>query len=409
MITLFRRAILVLAVVLAAGAIAYAWNPALVLAASFRAAWWIGTAGGEGGECTGHWSPPIDARMPYLVPFYPETRASYRVIGLAAADDAGRPYTYRLDGIGRAARYHSVHLYDGGSGDFIAGRSDETLGVGAGEPFTLRIGAAQTGIDLAAPPGVTALALVERIYLGEGSEAAPRLSAFDADGAPAGDCPSVLPIPASLRDPARTAERQRSFARIAGRESDLIGAGDAAPIRFYALHAGSVPFFANPDVVYGFATLDPGDGRVALVSVPLPPLRTAGSQMTGFRYLSACLGGERETSTSACLSDTEMPAGGVAKLVIGGDDEALRATAAARGAAFLDTGWFTGRRVLIVRQLDTRDPPGGGDPAAYAVAPDFTAAAPLDALDLSAHLGAAAPRGAYCASAAFLSGGCVFP
>ncbi|MFZ1682131.1 MAG: hypothetical protein WAT70_14015, partial [Rhizobiaceae bacterium] len=147
--SLFRPALLGLAALLSCAAFAYAWNPALVLAASFRAAWWMGAASGEGGECTGHWSPPIDARMPYLVPFYPETRASYRVIGLAAADAAGRPYSFRFEGTGRMARYHSVHLYDGGSGDFIAGRSDEALGVAPGERFSLRIGAAQAGVDLA--------------------------------------------------------------------------------------------------------------------------------------------------------------------------------------------------------------------------------------------------------------------
>ncbi|MBK8458754.1 MAG: hypothetical protein IPL47_17855 [Phyllobacteriaceae bacterium] len=352
--------------------LAYAWNPGLVLVALFQArSWMAAPAGLDPADCTGDWSVPIDAATPYLAPFFPETRASYRVLTLPAKD-GDRPLAFRIDGVAAPARYWSLHAYDAASGVVVAALADIDIGAAEGAKFSVYArpaGPGGVGPTLAFPPDIERIALVWRIYAGQGSP--PRVTALDAaTGAPA-PCRPVFALPASVRDPTQAAARDAVFAAMLAEQRARIAAGEAAPIRFRARRAENTPLFANRHVVYAFAPLDPALGESAEITFRPPPLKP-GADGRGVRYWSVCLGGVRETSTSACITDSDVAIDpdGLARFVVGPGNGAPQS-----GVNRLGWGWFSGPRVLIVRQLDTATPFGGGFASSFAAVPEGVAAA----------------------------------
>lgn len=349
---------------------AYAWNPALMLVALFQARSWLAASpDADPAVCTGEWSVPVDAATPYLAPFFPETKASYRVLTLATKD-AGRPLAFHIDGIAPEARYWSLHAYDPASGAIVAASSDVEIGAVAGAAYRVDLGAGTGDAPaLAFPAGLDSVSLVFRIYAGQGTP--PAVKALDAaTGAPA-RCRARFALPDTLRDPAQAAVRNAVFADMLAGQRAAIAAGDATPIRFRVRRAESTGLFANRHVVYAFAPLDPGLGETAEIALRPPPMATRGTA-PGVRYWSVCLSGARETSTSACLHDADIAvdADGLARFVIGPGNAAPRA-----GANRFGWGWFAGTRLLIVRQLDTATPFGGGFAGSFAAVPDGEAMA----------------------------------
>jgi len=376
-----RTGLLGLAAAMALAGLGFAWNPALVLVAGFEAAhWFTSRAGASMADCSGRWSPPIDASLPYLVPFFPETGATYRLLTVDT-EIGDRKLGFTVAGIMPQARYASLHAYEAGSGRIVAALADHEIAQ-PGAPFSLSVGAPGTqGAALALPAGLDRLTLVWRQY--GAAEPPPAVTASFADGKDGEpSCPWRLGLPDVLSDATSLAERRAALDAIAAGQAARVAAGDPAPIRFFVLRGVATPFYASRHVIYAFAPLDPALGAAA--EITLPALRLRDGAGPGLRYWSVCLSGERSTATAACLGgeDFAIAADGTVHVTIGD------------GGA-LPWGWFSGRRLLIIRQLDTAEPFAGGDPASFALVPDFDPARPIDGQSAEKVLGALAPVGRY--------------
>lgn len=384
--------------------ILYFWNPAVLLAALFLARSVVNAHDSSGpGDCDGQWSVPVDADMPYLVPFFPETRASYWLLSVDAGPD-GKVPALRVQGIAPEARYYSLHAYDAAAGVPVGALSDRGIGVGAGKPFVITVNPSgelhSDAVILAVSPGLKRLGLVWRVYMGTGPQTPPQVTALDsATGVPLGACPTRMALPDSLGDGQEAAARRAAFDAIVADQKARSAAYDPKPVRFLVRHAATTPYFANRHVVYAFAPLDPELGKTVEIAFRPPPMQSPNSATIGVRYWSVCMGGERETSTSACLNDNQIALGpdGAARFVIGPGNGAPAGELAdaGRGINRLGWGWFTGRRVLIVRQLDDTMPFAGGFPDSFDAVPDFDASRPIEGQAADAFIGDFAPRGRY--------------
>ncbi len=342
----FKFTAATLAILLLVLAAAWAWNPALVLVAGFEIAGRLHRHAGDGnGDCTGQWSARIDAATPYLSPFFPETHAGYHVILLETAPQ-GRPAAWRLEGTVPQARHASIQLYDARSGVLLAAAGNRELGE-PGQPFRVDIGfdpltgASNTSTArLQIPPRIDSIALVWRTYLSL-DRIAPTLRQIDAvSGQPMSDCRAAFIIPEPLTDSAEATARKAVFDAELAAQQARIAQGDPQPIRFAVRHAATLPWLANAEVVYAWAPLRRALGETAQIRVRPPAVTPA--RNAPLAYWSICLSGYRETSTAACLNGETLVADkdGMVTVTIGGD-----------GANALPWGWFTGDRVLIVRQL----------------------------------------------------------
>lgn len=357
---MLRIAAMVAAFLVAGPAGIYLWNPAVALVAGFQvAALASGHSGSGPGDCTGRWSPPVDARIPYLAPLFPETAASYRVMFLPAGGE------YAVEARPVQARHASLQVYDADSGAILESHDAVT------SPLALALRPER------------AVALVWRIYLGAEEAALPNVRLTSADGRP---CKSGFALPSALLDPARAQARRAALERVAQHQRALAAAGDPSPVRFFARRPANEPFLANAQAIYAFALLDPALGDAAHFAFR-PPAAGDG----GVRYWSVCLSGLRETSTSQCMHD--------AQIAVGADGLAHFAVGDARIDGPVNRfgwGWFTGRRVVIVRQLFG---PGSRDfPGSFEALPEFDAAGDLDALSAHATLGDRGPSGRYCSA-----------
>ncbi len=401
---LLRSMALLLLLPVALAAI-YIWNPAVVLVAGFETASFLGRHGDNSNDCTGQWSPGLDADNPYLIPFFPEAGARYHVMVLDAARD-GRPVELRISGNLPRARYASFHAYDAETGAILGAIADTQFAPNGGNfAFSIRQDEA-TASGLTVPKGASRIGLVWRLYLPASAiTELPQVRLHDAQtGEPVSVCRHHMTVPQTVSDPDATAQREAAIARILALSREMQAAGDAWPVRFYARHPRSAPYFANQHVVYAFGLLERKLGENVLVTFRLP------MAAKGLRYWSVCLSGLRETSTSRCLADADVKVGldGQFKLLIGPQDKASRARAAALGYNHFGWGWFTGARVLIVRQL-FHD--GGADfEGSFARIPDFNgqAANPLRGQFADANIGASAPVARYCSTDQLLGpGGCM--
>ncbi|MCB1451733.1 MAG: hypothetical protein KDJ67_16740 [Nitratireductor sp.] len=378
-----------LAILVALPLAAWVWNPAMMLVVGFELASLTQRNGGPPGDCSGQWSLSIDASRPWLVPFYPETNATYRLMVLDAnAGDDSLDFT--LSGTLPRARYSSLHVYDADTAEILLARTGEELAEGTSSDWQLTLQQATKGTDARAialiRPGARRLAFVWRSYLPQGEETLPRITAINSStGAALENCRNRFTLPQTVTD--REAQRQRDtvLANMANQQRDMQSSGVGFPIRFYVRHAASTPFFANQHITYAFAPLLRDEGP-ALIRFRPPP---------GLRYWSACIGGLRETSTSACLADTEVSIGeeGMAYFLVGPKTDALEQLAANNGWNFLRSDWFMGNRIFILRELITQTPPPGA--RLFANLPDFDNAKPLDVQFADGLLGEFAPVGRY--------------
>jgi hypothetical protein len=407
---LLRRILLGAAAMLAVFAVLlvglWLWNPALVLVAGFETAGHFVRHGGAGSnDCSGQWSPGIDADNPYIIPFFPESGARYHLMALDAARD-GRPVELRVSGRMPNARHASLHVYDAHSARILGALADAELAL-PGEDFSFAIrqqAEASAGL-LAIAPGSETLALAWRVYLPEGATELPQIRLHDAaTGAPLAPCRSRFVLPDAIADRAENNRRNAVTDSISALQARMVAEGDATPIRFYAKHPETTPFYANRQVVYAFAPLDRRLGDAALVEFAVPPPENAG----GPRYWSVCLSGLAETGTNACIADRDVRVGadGIARFIIGATREELDATLHLGDHNGLAWGWFRNPRVLIIRQLYGED--GSGDFAgSFRRIPDL-AAMPADGLQsrfADRHIGDFAPRGRYCRRTELAPGG----
>jgi hypothetical protein len=175
---------MLLALALLAGI--YAWNPALVLVAGFEAASMMTRHSGAGGnDCSGPWSPGLDADNPYLISYFPEAGARYHVMTLDAERD-GQPVELRFSGTLPRARYASIHVYDAETGLILGAYDGEEFATTDGSySFSIRQDEAAGG-GFAIARGAARLGLVWRLYLPEaGNFALPKVTLHDAgSGAP---------------------------------------------------------------------------------------------------------------------------------------------------------------------------------------------------------------------------------
>jgi hypothetical protein len=361
-------------------------------------------AGAGGNDCTGQWSPGIDADNPYIIPFFPESGARYHLMALDAARD-GLPVELRVSGRMPLTRHASLHVYDAKSARILGALADAELAAPGGE-FSVAIRQQPQGAAgvLAVPPGSEVLALAWRVYLPEGETELPQIRLHDAaTGAPLSDCRSRFVLPDAIADREEAKRRKAVTDAISALQAKMLAEGDATPIRFYAKHPETTPFYANRQVVYAFAPLDRRLGDVARVEFRVPPPQAEG----GPRYWSVCLSGLAETSTSACLADRDVRVGqdGIARFIIGATREELDATLHLEGYNGLAWGWFANPRILIVRQLHEA---GGADfPGSFRRIPDLTGmpAEGLPSRFADRHIGDFAPRGRYCRRTELAPGG----
>lgn len=382
------------------------WNPALVLVAGFEAAGHFVRHGGAGSnDCSGQWSPGIDADNPYIIPFFPESGARYHLMALDATHD-GRPVELRVSGRIPTARHASLHVYDAHSARILGALADAELGSpGADFEFAIRQQTEAGPGVLAIAPGSEAMALAWRVYLPEGVAELPQIRLHDAEtGAPLAPCVSRFVLPDAIADRKESKRRNAVTDAISALQATMVAEGDALPIRFYAKHPETTPFYANNRVVYAFAPLDRRLGDAAIVEFKVPPPETAG----GPRYWSICLSGLAETGTSACIADRDARVGadGIARIIIGATREELDATLHLGEFNGLAWGWFRNPRVLIIRQLYGEE--GSGDFAgSFRSIPDL-AGMPADGLQTrfaDRHIGDFAPRGRYCRRTELAPGG----
>ena len=384
----------VLAALIILPLLAWVWNPALVLVAGFEFANMLHRQAGVPGNCSGQWSLSINASRPWLFPFYPETNATYHLMVLDALAEAD-PVNFTLSGTLPKARYTSLHVYDADTAEILLARTGEELTGGAGSNWQITIrqsrgqsGDETTGTDFAAiRPGARRLAFVWRSYLPEGAEPLPGVWAVNSrTGAPIAGCRNRFTLPQTVTDAAATHQRNAVLAQILDQQADLANSGAADPIRFFIRHAASTPFFANKHITYAFAPLK-GSALPAIIR-----FRPA----QGLRYWSACIGGIRETSTSACVGDVEIRADGEGRVtfLVGPDKPDLRELANRNGWNFLRSDWFIGNRIFILRELVTGEVPPGAP--LFANQPDFDNAKLLTEQFADTALGEHAPVGRYC-------------
>jgi hypothetical protein len=402
LLLVFSGAIAALAVLLAA---LWLWNPALVLVAGFEAAGHFNRNGGTGGnDCSGQWSPGIDADNPYIIPFFPESGARYHLMALDATRD-GRPVELRVSGRMPQARHASLHVYDAKSARILGALADAEL-ARPGEEFSFAIRQQAEGAVgvLTVPPGSEVLALAWRVYLPEGAAELPHIRLHDAaSGVPISPCRNRFLLPDAIADSAETQRRNAVTDAISALQAKMVAEGDATPIRFYAKHPETTPFYANRQVVYAFAPLDRRLGDAALVEFRVPPTQAVG----GPSYWSVCLSGLAETGTSACIAVRDVRVGpdSVARFIIGATRAELDATLHLEEYNGLAWGWFRNPRVLIIRQL--HDAGAADFPGSFRRIPDL-AGMPADGLQsrfADRHIGDFAPRGRYCRRTELAPGG----
>jgi hypothetical protein len=173
-------------------------------------------------------------------------------------------------------------------------------------------------------------------------------------------------------------------------------------VRFFVRHPQSAPYFANRHVVYAFGLIERSLGENALAVFRAP---VATPQL---RFWSVCLSGMRETSTSRCLADHQAKVGedGFVRGLIGPQDTASRKRAQDLGYNHFGWGWFTGARVLIVRQLFRSS--GADFEGSFARVADFDGEKPLESQFADSHIGAFAPLVRHCSrEELFGPGGCM--
>ncbi len=402
-----RRLFALLALLIIAPVGVYLWHPALVLVAGFELAGMLTRHAGAGGnDCTGQWSPGIDADNPYFIPFFPEAGARYHAMVIDAQHD-GSPVSFRVSGQLPKARYASFHVYDADTGHILGALADHEFAPEGGD-FAFQIRQDERDpAGLSVKPGARRLGLVWRLYFPQAQATPlPVVTLHDAaSGAVLPGCKHRFTLPQTVTDDATSKRRDAAIGRIVALAAEMHSAGAPWPVRFFARHPQSAPFFANRHVVYAFGLLDRSFGDYAHVTFRPP------KAAPGLQYWSVCLSGLRETSTSNCLADFAVKTGpdGWVHILIGAQDAASRARAVALGYNHFGWGWFTGARVVVVRQL-YRD--GGADfDGSFVRLPDFdnSPQADLPTLFADGRICGFAPVGRYCSRADLFGPGACLP
>ncbi len=330
------------------------------------------------------WGAVYDGSDP-SVPFLPDAHARYWRYAFE------RPPTgtaLLLDGALSDVRYQAVDVYDDDTRTSLGAVRDTALNgmlrLWVADPEDL---ANLDGPGLPLPAGATALFL--RMYDPEGRVAAPalpRVSVVDlATGAFAAPPARVEPaeIPQSLIDSVMARHE------IAQREDR---------VDFYRIEGAGLYAAADNDYLVAQITRAP-DEVVALRFQP-PTHATAPESSAEVRYwsLTQC---DRQSYCHHTLADLEVSlSDGMAEVVIGDDDPALRAAAGDR--TFVPWSTPGDEMVLVYRNLATVD----GVAHAIDSVPVFDSASAVEGQEATATLGSRAPGGTRCARTAFIDGTC---
>jgi len=397
----------------------------------------------QSNSCSGLWSLPIDATIPYLFPLYPELTATYWAFKYPMSQQ-GQPVSIKLTGQFPDARYMSLHVYDADTGYAKDSIVDYQIKSAAGSfnPFT----AAESGSSLAnkdyevwihpqgsptadaanrlqLPPEVINAALALRIYRPDddldvlGGTALPQISAFNADtGEPIVPCDYVNVLPSALTDKQRSVNRAAIFWLMnqdqSEREQVSAQQQSKGTISFLVRQPEHTDLLPNLQMAYAFAPLYRNLGEIALVTMKAPTF--SNSNLTGkhnfeseVRYWSMCMGGIQETNTHACLNDEQFKVDeqGMIGVVIGPDSAAVKKAAQDQGYAYMSWGWYLSDRLLIVRHLKNVKHFAGG----IQKVPDFSyvdSSSVYKAFYSENHIGAYAPLGRYCSEVDLLAGEC---
>jgi hypothetical protein len=340
-----------------------------VLALSWVAQWKMNYPDLEGSnDCSGAWSPSIDASDPYMLPAYPDTYAAYWALIMSHDQEISpEPIAYELKGRFPYARYMTFHVYDGATGDYFAALKDLDIEPDAGSvnPFQANIDrtAANRNYTLwivpegASLPQINGLKNVIRVP--KQFTESPTVMAIDRpdNGQPpsAGvPLPKVKVFHAQTGEPVLRCNPLRLKSIIPSKKSGIKKAqtwdkmktiGDGQAVRLY--HSTGGGLYPNKHLSYLTTGLDTQFGNVVMVKFKAP---TTPNTQTGFgihthtedmRFWSMCLGGMYATNTSACLVDDQAIIGddGLVTLAIGPDDKNLRKLAQQHKINYMDWGY----------------------------------------------------------------------
>ncbi len=375
----------------------------------------------DNNDCSNTWSPAVNGKVPYMLPFYPEVEAAYWLLPMSTDKEAfEKPVAYRLQGRFPFARYMSYHNYDATTGDFVNWLKDVDIqaDVGSVNPYQSGVDRTQDNRDytlwlvpeganlpqladaknvMTIPKTVTFAPAVLRVYRPDekqgmdGGVALPRVHVFDAQtGVAVNQCaPLRLVAPKSLVEGGDT----RRFDRRLTIDPS---------IRHY--RSNGAGFYPNKHNAYLVTELDRSLGELAIMKWKAPTSPKTKSGLGSFnhaqevRYWSYCLGGEQASNTSACLVDDEalIDEQGYVSLVLGPDDELLKAKAKLAGINYMPWGLHH-RPSTILRHME------GERPFAQNIqhVPELNTALPIKAQAGEQFIGDYSPTGYYCSMSEF--------
>jgi hypothetical protein len=394
-------------------------------------------------SCSGLWSLPIDASIPYLFPLYPELVATYWGFKYPM-NQQGQPVAIHLEGEFPQSRYMSLHVYDGDSGYASDSLVDYQIepSEGSVNPFRGNLNQASDSHNyevliqphssmtstksnqLHVPEDVVNAYLVLRIYrpndgLGSlGGSALPRISSANANtGAPIIPCKHINVVPTSLKDKKRAEQRMATFEMLMQNQKERFELSaeeqiSKGHISFLTKQPENTDLVPNLQMSYAFAPLYRDMGEVALVTMKAPGYSDGhaanGLDLTEeLRYWSLCIGGTKETSTHDCLNDDTLKAdeNGMVGVIIGPDSEDIKQAAQDQGYGFMTWGWYLSDRLLIVRHLRNPEPFIGS----LQLVPDFLYPNSHEIYEeffTEGHIGKYAPLGRYCREEDLVAGQC---
>lgn len=391
-----------------------------VLALAWMAQWKMDYPALEGSnDCSAAWSPSIDASEPYMLPAYPDTHAAYWALVMSHDPQVSpEPIAYEIKGKFSYARYQTLHVYDGATGDYFAALKDLEIEPDAGSvnPFRANIDrtASNRNYTLWVVPEGASLTQIAGaknvIYVPKHIIESPIVMAIDRpdDGQPpqAGvPLPRVKVFHAQSGEPILRCNPLRLKSIIPSQKSNIKKAqswdkmktiGDGKAIRLY--HSTGGGLYPNKHLSYLTTGLDTQFGNVAMVKFKTP---STPNTKTGFgmlthediRFWSMCLGGMNATNTSVCLVDDQaiIDDDGYVTLAIGPDSDTLRKIAQQHKINYMNWGYHQ-YPDIIFRHLE------GEKPFKYSSknAPIVDVTLPLWDQGAERTIGVYSPAGFYC-------------
>lgn len=372
-------------------------------------------------DCSATWSPAVNGKVPYMVPFYPEVEAAYWMLPMSTDPEVfDNPVAYQLKGQFPYARYMSFHTYDATTGDFVTSLKDVDISPDKGSinPYQKAVKRDRGNRDytlwvipeganlpqlshakniMVIPKSVTSAPSVLRVYRPDngrgmnGGVPLPTVTAFDANtGQAVNKCaPLHLITPKSIEE----GEDARRFDR-----SITISPN----IRHY--RSNGAGFYPNKHNAYLVTELDRDLGELAAIKfkAPTTPLTQSGKGMfhhsEQVRYWSYCLGGELASNTSFCLVDDQalIDENGYVSIILGPDDNNLKMKAQQASINYISWGIHY-RPTTILRHMD------GEKPFENHIqnVPELNINLPLEAQAGEHFIGHYSPTGYYCSQQDF--------